>query len=98
MKDCNRIEIVVEEALVRRMTECLEEAGADGYTLIPRASGRGDRGPRRGDDPTGFSTNCVFIVACDDEAATQRIVDAVRPLLSRSGGICLVSAARWVKH
>ena len=98
MRPCSRIEIVVEEAMVKHMAQCLEEAGAEGYTLIPRASGSGDRGPRRGDDPTGMSTNCVFIVASPDDSTTERIVEAVRPLLSRSGGVCLVSEARWVKH
>ena len=98
MKPCKRIEIVIEEALVRRMAEQLEVLGAPGYTLIPRASGRGDRGLRRGDDPTGTFTNCVFIVACNDEATVARIVEGSRPLLSRSGGICLVSDAFWVRH
>lgn len=98
MKPCKRVEIVIEEALAGRMANRLEELGAPGYTLIPRASGRGDRGVRRGDDPTGTLTNCVFIMACDDDDTVQQIVDGVRSLLSRSGGICLVSEALWVRH
>jgi len=98
MKPCKRIEIVIEQPLSRRMEQQLEELGAPGFTMVPRASGRGDRGFRRGDEPTGTSTNCVFIIACDDEDTVQRIVEGVRPLLSRSGGICLVSDALWLRH
>ncbi len=98
MKPCTRIEIVIEENLTRRLAAVLEAEGAPGYTLIPRASGQGDRGARRADDPTGTLTNVVFIIACDDPDTVTRIVEGVRPLLERSGGICLVSEANWVRH
>lgn len=98
MKACKRIEIVIEQPLARRMAERLNELGVPGYTAIPRARGRGDRGKRRGDDPTGTDTNCVFIIACAEEPLITNIVEGVRPLLSRAGGICLVSDALWVRH
>lgn len=98
MKPCKRIEIVIEQPMARRMEQQLEKLGAPGFTMVPRASGRGDRGIRRADEPTGTSTNCVFLVACDDEDTVQRIVNGIRPLLSRSGGICLVSDALWLRH
>lgn len=97
MKPCKRIEIVIEEAQAERLAERLEQLGAPGYTQIPRANGRGDRGVRRGDDPAGTLTNCVFIVACDADTAT-RVVEGIRGLLTRSGGICLVSDAAWLHH
>lgn len=98
MKPCKRIEIIIERPLARLVAERLDELGAPGYTLVPRASGRGDRGRRRGDDPTGTDTNCVFVVACEDESLVGPIVDGIRPLLSRSGGVCLVSDAFWIVH
>ena len=98
MKPCKRVEIVIEEALSGRMASRLEELGAPGYTLMPRARGRGDRGVRRGDDPTGTLTNCDFSMACDADETLQQTVEGVRSLLSRSGGICLVSEALWVRH
>ncbi len=98
MKPCKRIEIVIEQALAQRTAALLVELGAPGFTLIDHASGRGDRGYRRADEPTGTSTNCVFLVACDDEALVQDIVEGIRPVLSKSGGMCLVSDANWVRH
>ncbi len=98
MKPCKRIEIVIEQALAQRTADLLDELGTPGYTLIDRASGRGDRGYRRADELTGTSTNCVFLISCDDLQLVEKIVEAIRPILSRSGGICLVSDAQWVRH
>ena len=61
-------------------------------------AGRGDRGLRRADEPTGTSTNSMFIIALDDFDLIDKIVEEIRPILSRSGGICLVSDAQWVRH
>ena len=98
MKPCKRIEIVIEQPLARRLAERLDQLGAPGYTMIPNASGRGDRGLRRGDEVTDTFTNCLFIVACDDDATVAQIVEGVRSLIARSGGVCLVSDALWVRH
>lgn len=97
MNPCKRIEIVIEEAQAPRLADALEELEC-GYTMLPRASGNGDRGRRRADDPTGTFTNCVFIVASEDDALTQTILDTVKPLLDRFGGICLLSEATWLRH
>jgi len=98
MKPCKRLEIVIEQPLVQRMAQRLTELRAPGYTIIHQAGGRGERGFRRADEPAGTATNSVFIIACDDEQIVQEIVDGIRPILSRSGGICLVSDAMWVRH
>jgi len=98
MKPCKRIEIVIEQPLAQRTASLLSDIGVPGYTLIDRASGRGDRGHRRADEITGSSTNCIFIISCDDQNMVEQIVEAIRPVLSVSGGICLVSDAMWVRH
>jgi PII-like signaling protein len=98
MKPCKRIEIVIEQPLQGRMAQLLKDLGAPGYTLIRRASGMGDRGLRRADDPTGSETNSVFIIACDEPETVTRIIEGIRPVLSESGGMCVVADAEWVRH
>ena len=98
MKPCKRVEIVIEQALAKRLGEALIEAGAPGYTFFDHAGGSGDRGLRRADEPTGTATNCVFVIACPDQDTVDNIVELVRPILSRSGGICLISDAQWLRH
>lgn len=98
MKPCKRIEIVIETAMVNRLTERLREVGAPSFTHIPDVRGAGDRGQRRADEWSGDSSNCLIIIACDNPERVETILDAVRPLLTRSGGICLVSDALWLRH
>ncbi|MFK7732735.1 MAG: hypothetical protein AB8B48_14040 [Pseudomonadales bacterium] len=98
MKPCKRIEIVIEHPLAPRLSKLLVKLGAPGYTMIDGASGRGDRGTRRADEITGISSNSVFIIACDDDALIEAIIEGIRPILSTSGGICLVSDAQWLRH
>lgn len=98
MKPCKRIEIVIETPMAQRLTQLLREAGAPGFTLIPEVRGTGDRGERRADELAGDSSNCLILIACDNQVAVDAILEAVRPLLTRSGGICLVSDAQWLRH
>ncbi len=98
MTPCHRIEIVIEKTLAKRTAEKLVALEVPGYTLIDQAGGLGDRGERRADEPTGSSTNVVFIIACETETEVDKIVEGIRPLLARSGGLCLISEARWVQH
>ncbi len=98
MKPCKRIEIVIESAMAPKLTELLRSINAPGYTLIPDVRGAGDRGERRADELTGDSSNCLVIIACDQPDMVEEILESVRPLLSRSGGICLLSDANWLRH
>jgi nitrogen regulatory protein PII len=98
MKTCKRIEIVVEAPLALKLADLLRELGAPGFTLIPDVRGAGDRGQRRADELSGDSSNSLILIACDDQETVDAILGAVRPLLSRSGGICLVSDALWLRH
>ena len=98
MKPCKRIEIVIESPQAQRLTDALKELGAAGFTLIPDVRGSGDRGERRADELAGDSSNCLILIACDNQAIVDTIIETVRPLLSRSGGVCLVSDALWLRH
>jgi len=97
MKPCKRIEIVIEQTLARRLAERLDQLGAPGYTVIHGVSGRGYRGLRQADEVTGTFTDSLFLIACPDELVST-LVDGVRPLLTRAGGICLVTDAQWLRH
>jgi nitrogen regulatory protein PII len=98
MKPSKRIEIVIEQPMAERMIEMLRKLDAPGYTLLRNVGGSGDRGDRRADELAGDSSNCLFLIACNDEAVVQRITEGVRPLLTRFGGICLVSDCLWLDH
>jgi len=98
MNTCKRLEIIIEEVLADRVIDCLAKLEVSGYTLIPSVSGRGGRGDRRNDEPAGTNTNCIIIAACDTEAEAANVIEAIRPILTRSGGLCLLTDALSVKH
>jgi len=97
MKPVKRLEIVVDEAELPRLLDALDAAGVGGYTVLRDAQGKGRRGRRGGDGLSGEFSNGVVIIAvpADD---VRRIVDLVRPILVRHGGIALLSDAEWVVH
>lgn len=95
MKPVKRIEIVIEEIELENIILELDRIGVVGYTIVPRASGRGERGVRY-ESVQGLG-NVLMTIACDDRQAAQ-VIDAIRPILKRYGGICLVSDAMWVIH
>lgn len=95
MKAVKRIEIVVEEIELENVIRELDQIGVVGYTIVPRAGGRGDRGVRY-ESLQGLG-NVLLTIACDAQQAA-RVIEAMRPILRRYGGICLVSDAMWVVH
>jgi len=97
MRDVKRIEIVVEAAQADKVREAIDEAGIDGFTLLHAVAGRGERGERAGDGLSDVFQNLVFVIATPEEHV-DGFVEKIRPILQRTGGICLVSDARWLKH
>ena len=97
MRDVKRIEIVVEAPQEEAIRQLIEDAGIDGFTLMHAVAGRGQRGDRTSDGLSNAFQNVVFLIAAPAEE-TAAFVEEVRPILKRTGGICLVSDARWLKH
>ncbi len=97
MQPVKRVEFVVDALEVPNLLRVLEQHGVSGYTIIPEVTGKGERGERRGDEPSGVFKNSYVLTTCD-AAQLSDLVEATRPILRRRGGICLVSDALWVKH
>ncbi|MGA7990930.1 MAG: DUF190 domain-containing protein [Thermoanaerobaculia bacterium] len=97
MRLVKRVEIVVEALVLRRITEIVDAAGIRGYTVLRNAGGKGGHGERSEDELVDTHRNAVLVVACD-EAQLEPLLAALRPVLTRFGGMCLVSDAQWVMH
>jgi hypothetical protein len=97
MKAVHRIEIVVAAPHAGRVIGILKDQGLPGHTLIRGVSGQGERGQMLGDEVTGASNNNYILTTCPPEKL-EDVTEALRPVLKRVGGICLVSDARWLLH
>jgi len=97
MTPAKRPEFVIEAAHTPGLLKALRQAGAPGWTIVRDVQGMGRRGERMGDELTDVYRNCYVLVACDPDVA-ETLIEAVRPVLDRHGGLCLVSDARWLRR
>lgn len=97
MKKMKKVEIVADALELDEILRVIDACGVSGYTVIRDVAGRGGRGVRAGDELTGVLTNSYVMTACEADQA-RRLVDAVRPILERFGGVALVSDCEWVLH
>jgi nitrogen regulatory protein PII len=96
MEPVKRIEIVVDSPEVPELLQILRREGIGGYTVFGHLRGGGDRGERRDDEPSGGGNACILVAV--PAAKLQRVIEVVRPVLKRRGGMCLVGDAHWVVH
>ena len=92
-----RIEIVIGERHSKQVTETLQAQGLDGWTVVRNVLGAGSRGPQLSDEVTGVSSNHWILVACPADRV-EGLLEPLRSLLKRFGGVCLISDAHWLRH
>ena len=97
MMPVKRIEIIIDALELPDVLEKLEAAGVSGYTVIKDATGKGERGTRAGGELSGTFINSYVMTACAPKQV-EPVVESLRPILKRFGGVCLVSDAEWLIH
>lgn len=97
MFNVKRIEIIVPEHAVADVLELVGSHKLTGYTLLRGLAGRGGRGLQSGDGLVGTFSNAMLLLACEGGSEVP-LLEALRPLLSRWGGLCLVSEAQALRH
>ncbi|MFN7065339.1 MAG: P-II family nitrogen regulator [Aquificaceae bacterium] len=97
MEPMKKVEIVIDSVFLNKVLEVLERSGVSGYTVIRDALGMGERGIMAGDELTDVFKNSYIFTVCTEETA-KRIVEGIRPLLSRVGGACIISDVLWLVH
>ena len=97
MEAVKRIEIITDAREMREVRGVLDALGVSGYSVVREVIGRGERGEQTGDELTGVFTNSLLITTCAAERLAE-IVEAIRPILRRRGGVCLVTDALSVRH
>jgi nitrogen regulatory protein PII len=92
VRPVKRIEVVADSATATRLVAALDEVGVRDHTIIKEVFGHGSHGDRGGDPFSGAFDNSYILVVVPPELA-DRAVEAIRPLLGRFGGMCVVSDA-----
>lgn len=97
MQSVTRLEIVISSVELENVLGKIEACGASGYTVIREITGKGHRGIRDGADLSDAFRNTMIVTACTAEQATE-LIEVIRPILKRRGGICLISDSQWIVH
>jgi nitrogen regulatory protein PII len=97
MENVKRVEIIIDAPEVSSLLEVLRKLNITSHTVFSNLTGAGHRGERRNDEPGGGSGNACVVAAIAPEMLPA-VVAAVRPLLKRRGGLCLVTDAQSVPH
>ncbi|HEY9692195.1 MAG TPA: P-II family nitrogen regulator [Oculatellaceae cyanobacterium] len=97
MEPVKKVEIVTTSMEMYKVLETLEKIGISGYTVIREVEGKGDRGSTITDLETEVLTNRYVMTICTEDQQ-QILVEAIKPILKKFGGICIVSDAHWIVH
>ena len=97
MEPMKKVEVVVDCVYLNRVLDILERQGVSGYTVIRDVLGKGERGIMAGDELTDVFKNSYVFTVCSEEIA-KSIAESLRPLLSKVGGVCIISDVLWLMH
>ncbi|WP_422057544.1 P-II family nitrogen regulator [Sphingomonas sp.] len=91
-----RVEILVDQPLLRRVEQLAAEAGITGYTLLPLLGGHGASGPWRDDQLSGAQAKILFLTITSRTRAEQ-LTDALADLLDSHGLLLAISRVEVVR-
>ncbi|WP_448564705.1 P-II family nitrogen regulator [Trichothermofontia sp.] len=91
MHAVKRVEIIANSSELTKILEGLDDIGAPGYTVIRNVTGKGIMGNVSDDDVTTLSN--VYVLCYCSEETIKPIVETIRPILNKFGGVCYVSDA-----
>jgi hypothetical protein len=97
MQPVKRVEIITDSLELKELLAAIKACGVTGYSVFHSVTGGGDRGEQLDDDLTGASNN-TYLLTTSDAARLDKLLETVRPILKRRGGVCMVSDALWLVH
>lgn len=97
MESVKRVEIITNTLEFEQVLKILDKVGVSGYTIIKDVIGKGDRGRVFDDLETEALTNGYVMTICTEEQE-YKVVEAIRPILKKFGGVCIVTDAKWIVH
>jgi hypothetical protein len=97
MQPVKRIEVIVPDIVLRDVLGLLERHQVAGYTVTGGLAGKGDRGNFAPEGLAGEFTNTGILIVVP-LTGNETLLEDLRKVLAKFGGLCLVSDAQWLKH
>lgn len=92
-----RLEIIVEEPILRRLTDALVAANVKGFTIVPALGGHGSEGPWHRENALSAAGHMVVLVCILDESLVEKVLEAAYRIVSRQIGIVTISDVEVVR-
>jgi nitrogen regulatory protein PII len=96
-QNVQKVEIIIDNYYLEETLNILNIINVSGYTIFNNISGKGDRGESCDDFDCNFQTTYIITV-CTNEVQLNNLQEMLKPLLTKVGGICLVTRAQWIEH
>ena len=97
MQIVKKIEIITNSLELQKVLKILDHAGVSGYTIIEDVTGKGHTGRVINDLESHALTNGYVMTICSEEQEHQ-LVEAIRPIIKKYGGLCIVTDAKSIVH
>jgi nitrogen regulatory protein PII len=91
-----RVEIISDSVELEKIVEGLKKAGVSSYTVIRNVGSKGIKGTTSTDLDMSRMENDYVLAICSPEVL-KAVVENVRPILNRFGGVCLISDAMEIR-
>jgi nitrogen regulatory protein PII len=98
VKTVKKLEIAIPAVELGKITKILDRVGIVDYTVIKNVTGKGERGQIFDDLEIADMGGDYILAICDESHDIQALIDGVRPLLKKYGGMCIISDAHFVIH
>lgn len=96
MHAVKRIEIISDSIEFEKIVASLKKSGVSSYTVVRNVGGKGIKGTTSSDLDMTMMENDYVLAICSPEIV-KTVVENVRPILNRFGGICLISDAMEIR-
>jgi len=97
VEQVKKVEIITNTLEIEKVLRILDKVGVSGYTVIEDVTGQGDRGRVIDDLETEALTNGYVMSICTEDQE-HKVVEAIKPILKKYGGVCIVFDAKWIVH
>lgn len=97
MQAAYKVEIIISTLELTEVIDILDTLKFTGYTVIKNVSGKGERGFSENDLGRVFS-NSYIVTACTNEKQLNFLIEEMKPLLKKVGGVFLMTDVELLEH
>lgn len=86
-----KIEIIVKGERQKFVQELLDQAGAQGYTIVKDVAGKGSHGFHEGKMLFNDQSSLIMFMAVADQSTIEAVADGLIPLFEKNSGVMFIS-------